>query len=76
MTTTSPAGFDARTVLSQAGTWLMKYAFLLGFVALSQVVVDGRIDKGSAWIVPADAHAPLLRLRRPLPRQTGLRLRR
>ena len=32
---------------------------LLGFVALSQVMVDGRIEKGSAWIVPASLHAPI-----------------
>jgi molybdate transport system substrate-binding protein len=31
----------------------------LGFVALSQVMVDGRIAHGSAWIVPAALHAPL-----------------
>lgn len=31
----------------------------LGFVALSQVMVDGRIDKGSAWVVPANLHAPI-----------------
>ncbi|MFN4120129.1 molybdate ABC transporter substrate-binding protein [Acidovorax sp.] len=31
----------------------------LGFVALSQVMMDGRIDKGSAWQVPAHLHAPI-----------------
>lgn len=31
----------------------------LGFVALSQVQVDGRIAAGSAWIVPAALHAPI-----------------
>lgn len=31
----------------------------LGFVALSQVQVDGRITRGSAWVVPAGLHAPL-----------------
>ena len=31
----------------------------LGFVALSQVMVDGRIAKGSAWLVPASLHAPI-----------------
>ena len=31
----------------------------LGFVALSQVMVDGRIDKGSAWVVPENLHAPI-----------------
>ena len=32
----------------------------MGFVALSQVMVDGRIAKGSAWVVPAKLHAPIL----------------
>lgn len=32
---------------------------VIGFVALSQVAVDGRIDKGSAWIVPASLHDPI-----------------
>lgn len=31
----------------------------LGFVALSQVTVDGRIAKGSGWVVPAGLHAPI-----------------
>ncbi|MCW3148454.1 molybdate ABC transporter substrate-binding protein [Stutzerimonas stutzeri] len=31
----------------------------LGFVALSQVSEGGRIAQGSAWIVPADQHAPI-----------------
>lgn len=31
----------------------------LGFVALSQVMKDGRITGGSAWIVPAGLHAPI-----------------
>lgn len=31
----------------------------LGFVALSQVQVDGQLTQGSAWIVPATLHAPL-----------------
>lgn len=31
----------------------------LGFVALSQVMVDGKIAKGSAWRVPAELHAPI-----------------
>ncbi|HYD74696.1 molybdate ABC transporter substrate-binding protein [Ramlibacter sp.] len=31
----------------------------LGFVALSQVMSDGRIPRGSAWIVPPGMHAPL-----------------
>ncbi len=31
----------------------------LGFVALSQVQVDGRIAQGSAWVVPASLHQPI-----------------
>lgn len=31
----------------------------MGFVALSQVMVDGRIPKGSAWVVPSALHAPI-----------------
>jgi molybdate transport system substrate-binding protein len=31
----------------------------IGFVALSQVMADGRIAKGSAWVVPASLHAPI-----------------
>jgi molybdate transport system substrate-binding protein len=31
----------------------------IGFVALSQVLVGGRVDRGSAWVVPAELHAPL-----------------
>ena len=32
---------------------------LLGFVALSQVIVDGRIAQGSAWVVPAAMHTQI-----------------
>lgn len=31
----------------------------LGFVALSQVFVDGRVTEGSAWVVPEDLYAPI-----------------
>jgi molybdate transport system substrate-binding protein len=31
----------------------------LGFVAFSQISVDGRITQGSAWVVPQSMHAPL-----------------
>ncbi|APW43576.1 molybdate ABC transporter substrate-binding protein [Rhodoferax saidenbachensis] len=31
----------------------------LGFVALSQVMVDGRIAEGSAWVVPANLHSTI-----------------
>jgi molybdate transport system substrate-binding protein len=32
---------------------------VLGFVALSQVWVDGRVSQGSAWVVPQQLHEPL-----------------
>jgi len=31
----------------------------LGFVALSQIMQDGRLTGGSAWIVPGELHAPI-----------------
>ena len=31
----------------------------LGFVALSQIYKDGKVENGSAWIVPADLHEPI-----------------
>lgn len=31
----------------------------LGFVALSQVMQDGRLGAGSAWVVPASLHQPI-----------------
>ena len=31
----------------------------LGFVALSQVMVDGKISKGSYWMVPTEMHEPI-----------------
>lgn len=31
----------------------------LGFVALSQVIKDGKISSGSAWIVPDTMHSPI-----------------
>lgn len=31
----------------------------MGFVALSQVMVDGKIGRGSAWVVPASLHQPI-----------------
>lgn len=32
----------------------------LGFVSLSQVMKDGKINDGSAWIVPSSMYAPIL----------------
>jgi molybdate transport system substrate-binding protein len=31
----------------------------LGFVALAQVMSEGRIARGSAWVVPANLHTPI-----------------
>jgi molybdate transport system substrate-binding protein len=31
----------------------------LGFVALSQVFKDGKLNSGSAWIIPGDFHEPI-----------------
>lgn len=31
----------------------------LGFIALAQVLQNGKIASGSAWIVPSDLHAPI-----------------
>jgi len=31
----------------------------LGFVALSQVMKDGKIASGSGWIVPPNLHMPI-----------------
>ena len=31
----------------------------LGFVALSQVMEDGQLREGSAWVVPATMHEPI-----------------
>lgn len=31
----------------------------LGFVAVSQIYKDGKVQSGSAWIVPAQLHAPI-----------------
>jgi len=31
----------------------------LGFVAMSQVMQDGKIDTGSAWVVPTDLYPPI-----------------
>jgi molybdate transport system substrate-binding protein len=31
----------------------------LGFVAMSQIMQEGRLQRGSAWIVPANLHEPI-----------------
>lgn len=44
--------------ISQAHQYIQSGNALLGFVALSQVSRDGKIE-GSAWIVPADLYQPI-----------------
>jgi molybdate transport system substrate-binding protein len=45
--------------IGQAWQFAATGAAPLGLIALAQVMVDGRIPRGSAWIVPAGLHAPL-----------------
>lgn len=45
--------------IAQAHQFVASGGAPLGFVALSQVQQDGVIRQGSAWVVPADLHAPL-----------------
>ena len=56
-------GVKARLVqgesIGQAYQFVATGNAALGFVALSQVMSDGRIVKGSAWLVPEGFHAPL-----------------
>lgn len=56
---------DVQPKIVQGDNIAQSYQFIatenaqLGFVALSQVISDGRLAQGSAWIVPADLHAPI-----------------
>lgn len=45
--------------IGQAFQFVASGNALFGFVALSQVMEDGRIVRGSAWIVPEPLHAPI-----------------
>lgn len=45
--------------ISQAYQFVASGNAEIGFVALSQVFKDGRIGRGSAWIVPADLYPPI-----------------
>lgn len=45
--------------ISQAYQFVATGNAAFGFVALSQVMVGGRVDRGSAWVIPADLHAPI-----------------
>jgi len=45
--------------IGQAFQFVMTENAELGFVALSQISIDGRITQGSAWVVPQDLYTPL-----------------
>lgn len=45
--------------ISQAYQFVATGNAPLGFVALSQVFVDGKLREGSGWIVPDNLHAPI-----------------
>ena len=45
--------------IGQAYQFVFSGNAALGFVALSQVMVEGNIAQGSAWVVPAHLHSPL-----------------
>lgn len=45
--------------IAQAHQFIASGNALLGFVALSQVIKDGKIADGSAWIVPARLYSPI-----------------
>ncbi len=45
--------------VGQTFQFVMSENAQLGFVALSQISIDGRITQGSAWVVPQNLHTPL-----------------
>ena len=45
--------------IGQAFQFVMTENAELGFVALSQILIDGRITQGSAWVVPQNFYTPL-----------------
>lgn len=53
------AKFVTAENITQAHQFIASGNAELGFVALSQVIRDGRIGEGSGWIVPAGLHQPI-----------------
>lgn len=45
--------------IAQAHQFVATGNAAMGFVAMSQVMLDGRLQTGSAWVVPAPLHDPL-----------------
>ena len=46
--------------IAQAWQFVATGNATMGFVSLSQVMQDGRLTRGSAWMVPAELHDPIL----------------
>ena len=59
LASTLQAKFVQGENIAQTHQFVMSGNAELGFVALSQVMKDGRIASGSAWIVPAEMHRPI-----------------
>jgi molybdate transport system substrate-binding protein len=59
LASTLQAKFVQGENIAQTHQFVMSGNAELGFVALSQVMKDGRIVSGSAWIVPAEMHRPI-----------------
>jgi molybdate transport system substrate-binding protein len=51
--------FVAAENIAQTFQYVKTGNALLGFVALSQVMKDGKIDEGSAWVLPANLYQPI-----------------
>jgi molybdate transport system substrate-binding protein len=47
------------TNIAQAHQFVISGNAELGFIALSQVMKDGKIGEGSAWVVPESMHSPI-----------------
>ena len=58
LTALSPKFVQGESI-AQAYQFVATENAALGFVALSQVVADGRVTQGSAWIVPAELHSAI-----------------
>jgi molybdate transport system substrate-binding protein len=56
---TVQARFVQAENIAQAYQFVVTGNAEIGFVSLSQVMKDGRIEAGSAWVVPADLHQPI-----------------
>lgn len=59
LATTLQAKFVVGENIAQTYQFVMSGNAELGFVALSQVMKDGRIADGSAWVVPVGMHRPI-----------------